>query len=105
VITYFLEVPMSILRITVRTFQNEDHANMFLLLGEKIANDDKKIELRFNFKIIQNPTQKNQVSSIWEYENEKHMNEIRSYLSKHNSLPNSLSPKEIVYSGVLKAMS
>ena len=33
---------MSILRITVRTFQNEDHANMFLLLCKKILQDDKK---------------------------------------------------------------
>jgi hypothetical protein len=24
---------------------------------------------------------------------------VRSYLSKHNSIPNSLSPKEVVYTG------
>ena len=27
---------MTILRITVRTFQNEDHANMFLLMSQNI---------------------------------------------------------------------
>ena len=49
--------------------------------------------------MIQNTLLKNQVTSIWKYDDEKHLKEIRSYLSKHNSIPNSLSPKEVVYSG------
>ena len=61
---------MSIIRLTVRTFQNVD--------------------------------QKNQVTSIWEYDDEKHMKEVRSYLSQYNSIPNSLSPKEITYHGEVK---
>ena len=93
---------MAIVRITVRTFQNEDHAKMFLLLGEKIFQDEKKSELKLKAKLIQNPKQKNQITSIWEYENEKHMEKVRSYLSKNNSIPNSLSPKEIVYYGDVK---
>ena len=45
---------------------------------------------------------KNQVTSIWEYDDEKHMKEVRSYLSQFNSIPNSLSPKEIAYEGEVK---
>ena len=45
---------------------------------------------------------KNQVMSIWEYDDEKHMKEVRSYLSQFNSIPNSLSPKEIAYEGEVK---
>ena len=52
--------------------------------------------------MIQNPSLKNQVTSIWKYENEKHVKEVRSYLSKHNSIPNSLSPKEVAYEGEVK---
>ena len=33
---------------------------------------------------------------------EKHMKEVRSYLSQFNSIPNSLSPKEIAYEGEVK---
>jgi len=47
-------------------------------------------------------TKKNQVTSIWEYDDEKHMKEVRSYLSQYNSIPNSLSPKEIAYHGEVK---
>ena len=35
------------------------------------------------FKI---PNKKNQITSVWEYDNEKHMNEVRTYLSKNNNL-------------------
>ena len=48
---------MSILRITVRTFQNNDHANMFLLMSEKISQESSNLDLKFNVKIIQNPNQ------------------------------------------------
>ena len=90
---------MSIIRITVRTFQNEQHAEMFVAISQKIYEDAMKDNFKINFTMIQNPSLKNQVTSIWKYDNEKHIKEVRSYLSKHNSIPNSLSPKEVVYTG------
>ena len=93
---------MSIIRLTVRTFQSVEHANMFIVMSEKIANESTNSDLKINMKVIQNVDQKNQVTSIWEYENEKHMKKIRNYLSQFNSIPNSLSPKEIAYEGEVK---
>ena len=90
---------MSIMRITVRTFQNEQHAEMFVAISQKIYEDAMKDNFKINFTMIQNPSLKNQVTSIWRYDNEKHIKEVRSYLSKHNSIPNSLSPKEVVFTG------
>tara|TARA_B100001093_G_scaffold427900_1_gene422460 strand:- start:165 stop:461 length:297 start_codon:yes stop_codon:yes gene_type:complete len=90
---------MSIMRITVRTFQNEQHAEMFVAISQKIYEDAIKDNFKINFTMIQNPSLKNQVTSIWKYDNEKHIKEVRSYLSKHNSIPNSLSPKEVVFTG------
>ena len=93
---------MSIIRVTVRTFQNVEHANMFVVMSEKVANDSNNTNLKINVKVIQNVGQKNQVTSIWEYDDEKHMKEVRSYLSQFNSITNSLSPKEIAYEGEVK---
>ena len=90
---------MSIIRITVRTFQNEQHAEMFIAMAQKIDETSKKDGFKINLTMIQNQTLKNQVTSIWRYDNEKHVKDVRSYLSKHNSIPNSLSPKEVVYTG------
>ena len=90
---------MSIIRITVRTFQNEQHAEMFIAMAQKIDETSKKDGFKISFTMIQNQTLKNQVTSIWRYDNEKHVKDVRSYLSKHNSIPNSLSPKEVVYTG------
>ena len=90
---------MSIVRITVRTFQNEQHAEMFIAVSKKIYEDALNDNFKVNFTMIQNPSLKNQVTSIWKYDNEKHIKEVRSYLSKHNSIPNSLSPKEVVFIG------
>jgi hypothetical protein len=87
------------MRITVRTFQNEQHAEMFVAISQKIYEDAMKDNFKINFTMIQNPSLKNQVTSIWKYDNEKHIKEVRSYLSKHNSIPNSLSPKEVVFTG------
>ena len=78
---------MSIMRITVRTFQNEQHAEMFITISQKIYEDALKDKLKVNFTMIQNTSLKNQVTSIWKYDDEKHLKEIRSYLSKHNSIP------------------
>ena len=94
---------MTILRITVRTFQNEEHANMFLLMSQNINENIHDSDLKINVRIIQNPKLKNQITSVWEYDNENHMNQVRSYLSKFNKIPNSLSPKEIVYMGEVKS--
>ena len=93
---------MSIIRLTVRTFQSLKYANMFIVMSEKIANESTNSDLKINMKVIQSVDQKNQVTSIWEYENEKHMKKLRNYLSQFNSIPNSLSPKEIAYEGVVK---
>ena len=93
---------MSIIRVTVRTFHNVEHANMFIVMSEKVANDSNNTDLKINVKVIQNVGQKNQVTSIWEYDDEKHMKKVRSYLSQFNSIPNSLSPKEIAYEGEVK---
>ena len=93
---------MSIIRLTVRTFQSVEHANMFIVMSEKIANESTNTDLKINMKVIQNVDQKNQVTSIWEYENEKHMKKLRNYLSQFNSIPNSLSPKKIVHKGLVK---
>ena len=93
---------MSIIRLTVRTCQSDKHANMFIVMSEKIANESNNTDLKINMKIIQNVDQKNQVTSIWEYNDEKHMKEVRSYLSQYNNIPNSLSPKEISYHGEVK---
>ena len=90
---------MSIVRITVRTFQNEQHAELFLMFGKNLLEKSIQNKFKINMSIIQNQENKNQVTSIWKYDDEKHLKEIRSYLSKHNSIPNSLSPKEVVYSG------
>ena len=93
---------MTILRITVRTFQNEEHANMFLLMSQNINENIHQSDLKINVRIIQNPKQKNQITSVWEYDDEKHMKEVKAYLSKNNSMPNALSPKEIVYYSEIK---
>ena len=71
-------------------------------MSEKIANESTNSDLKINMKVIQNVDQKNQVTSIWEYEDENHMKKLRNYLSQFNSIPNSLSPKEIAYEGVVK---
>ena len=93
---------MSIIRLIVRTFQSVEHANMFIVMSEKIVNESTNSDLKINMKVIQNVDQKKQATSIWEYENEKHMKKLRNYLSQFNSIPNSLLPKEIAYEGVVK---
>ena len=90
---------MSIIRITVRTFQNEQHAEMFILMAQRIAQEATKEKFKTNMKGVQNKSLKNQVTSIWQYDDDKHVKETVAYLSKHNALPNSLSPKEVVYFG------
>ena len=71
---------------------------MFILMAQKIAQEATKEKFKTNMKVVQNKSLKNQVTSIWQYD-DKHVKEVRSYLSKHSELPNSLSPKEVVYFG------
>ena len=90
---------MAITRITVRTFQNEQHAELFIMFGKNLLEKSIQSQFKINMSIIQNQENKNQVTSIWTYDDEKHLKEVRSFLSKHSSMPNSLAPREIVYSG------
>ena len=45
---------MSIIRITVRTFQNEQHAEMFILMAQRIAQEATKEKFKTNMKVVQN---------------------------------------------------
>ena len=68
---------MSIMRITVRTFQNEQHAEMFIAISQKIMEDTLKDKFKIDFKMIQNKSTKNQVTAIWKYDNEQHLKQER----------------------------
>ncbi len=87
------------MRITVRTSQNEQHAEMFIAISQKNMEDTLKDKFKIDFKMIQKKSTKNQVTAIWKYDNEQHLKEVRKYLSKRNFIPNYLSPKEVVFSG------
>ena len=76
---------MSIMRITVRTFQNEQHAEMFIAISQKIYEDALKDKLKVNFTMIQNTSLKNQVTSIWKYDDENHVKEVN--LIYQNTIP------------------
>ena len=54
---------MSIIRLTVRTFQSVEHANMFVVMSEKVANDSNNTDLKiihisdiFNLRITTSGT-------------------------------------------------
>ena len=64
---------MSIVRVYVRTFQNEEHADLFLLLCQKIKKECFSNDIKINLTVLQNETNKSQVTSIWKYEDEKHL--------------------------------
>ena len=87
---------MAIVRVTIRTFQNSEHAELFMHFGKTV---DTLVDtgLKVNFTMAQSETQKNQVISIWQYDDESHMKAVRKKLSSLNKLPNSLMPKEIAY--------
>ena len=40
---------MSIIRLTVRTFQSVEHANMFIVMSEKIANESNNTDEKLNY--------------------------------------------------------
>ena len=88
---------MAIIRVTVRTFQNLEHAELFLSIGASTKDGLNRAGLKAKFTISQGISQLNQVVSVWEYNDEDHMNEVRKFLSAQSRLPNSLAPKEIAY--------
>ena len=49
---------MSIIRLTVRTFQSVEHANMFVVMSEKVANESNNTDLKINVKVIKMLTKK-----------------------------------------------
>ena len=49
---------MTIMRVTVRTFQNEQHEEMFIAIFQKIMDESNKGEFKINFTMIQNSTLK-----------------------------------------------
>ena len=88
---------MAMIRVTVRTFQNLEHAELFLSIGASTKDGLNKAGLEAKFTISQSISQPNQVVSVWEYKDEDHMTEVRKFLSAQSRLPNSLAPKEIAY--------
>ena len=88
---------MQIVRVTIRTFQSVEHAELFLSIGSGVQQQLSNAGLTAKFSICQSISLPNQVISIWHYDNEEHMKAVRSILSNHSRLPNSLVPKEIAY--------
>ena len=88
---------MAIFRITVRTFQNDEHAALFLAITEQAITTlrEKGIKARAKIGVTQN--KKHEVISFWEYDDEAHMKIVRSTLARFSALPNSLSPKEVSF--------
>ena len=49
---------MIIMRVTVRTFQNKHHEEMFIAIFQKIMDESIKDGFKINFTMIQNSTLK-----------------------------------------------
>ena len=88
---------MAIIRITVRTFQNEEHAQLFLAVSDQPIPALKEKGIKVNARIAITQNKKHEVISIWEYDDEVHMKMVRSAIAKFSALPNSLSPKEVSF--------
>ena len=88
---------MPIFRITVRTFQNDEHAALFLAITEQAITALRENGIKAKAKIGVTQNKKHEVISFWEYADEVHMKTVRSTLAKYSALPNSLSPKEISF--------
>ena len=88
---------MQIVRVTIRTFQSVEHAELFLSIGSGVRQQLSNSGLTAKFSICQSFSLPNQVISIWYYDNEKHMKAVRGVLSNQSRLPNSLVPKEVAY--------
>ena len=88
---------MAIVRITIRTFQNEEHAQLFLAVSNQTIPELEEKGIKVNARIAITQNKKHEVISIWEYDDEVHMKMVRSAIAKFSALPNSLSPKEISF--------
>lgn len=88
---------MSIVRVTVRTFQNAEHATMFLGLSDGIGDFLTAKGLKVNCRIARSQDKPHEIISVWVYDDEAHMGAVREVLSQFSKFPNSLSPKEIAY--------
>ena len=94
---------MSIIRVTVRTFQSEEHATMFLSLSGSAFELIRSRGLKASCKISQLQAKPHEVVSVWEYDNEAHIKAVRDLLAEMSRFPNSLSPREISYQADVKA--
>ena len=88
---------MAIIRITVRTFQNEEHAKLFLAVSDQTIPALEERGIKVNAKIAITQNKKHEVISVWEYDDEAHMKMVRLAIAKFSALPNSLSPKEVSF--------
>ena len=88
---------MQIVRVTIRTFQSAEHAELFLSVGNGVKHQLSNAGLKAKLSICQNISLPNQVISIWYYDSEEHMKAVRDLLSNQSRLPNSLVPKEVAY--------
>ena len=88
---------MAIFRITVRTFQNDEHAALFLAITEQAITALREKGIKATAKIGVTQNKKHEVISFWEYDDESHMKIVRSTLARFSALPNSLSPKEVSF--------
>ena len=88
---------MAIVRITIRTFQNQEHAQLFLAISDQTihALEEKGFKVNAKIAITQNKT--HEVISVWQYDDELHMKMVRTAIAKFSALPNSLSPKELSF--------
>ena len=92
---------MSIIRITVRTFQKQEHAQLFLAVSDQTIPLLEEKGVRVNAKIAITQNKKHEVISVWEYDDEAHMKLVRSAIAKFSALPNSLSPKEVSFQATI----
>ena len=88
---------MAIVRITIRTFQNPEHAQLFLAVSNQTIPALEEKGIKVTAKIATTQNKKHEVISVWECDDEAHMNMVRSVIAKFSALPNSLSPKEISF--------
>ena len=96
---------MSITRIYSRTFQNDQHAEMSIsIASEKLKLAIDKSQGMAVCKIYQNPEIKHQIITVWEYASEEDMKKVQKSIKEVEAAAyqESLNPKVISYTGVLK---
>ena len=72
---------MSIVRVTVRTFQNAEHATLFTGISANIPDLLKKHGLMADCRIARSQEKPHEIISIWVYEDEAHMEAVRKVLT------------------------